>query len=110
MAVNTERGRPSVLDRAEGGGFARRLTTETKHALKTTEYAMVAVIVGILIASAVVGQGDGTASADPGCVPGESGVVVHRNRCGLLHGQPWAGEGRQPRAPRGKQGRPAWWP
>jgi hypothetical protein len=70
MAVNTERGRPSVLDRAEGGGFARRLTTETKHALKTTEfYAMVAVIVGILIASAVVGQGDGTASADRDAFP-----------------------------------------
>jgi hypothetical protein len=37
-----------------------RLTTETKHALKTTEFwAMVAVIVGILIASLIVGQGDG---------------------------------------------------
>src|SRR3712207_3079110 len=70
MAVNTERGRASVLDRTEGGGFARRLTTETKHALKTTEfYAMVAVIAGILIASAIVGQGDGTANADQDAFP-----------------------------------------
>jgi hypothetical protein len=37
-----------------------RLTTETKHSTKTTEfYAMIAVIAGILIASWVVGQGDG---------------------------------------------------
>jgi hypothetical protein len=65
MAVNTERGRTGVLDHSDRAGFARRLTTETKHAFKTTEfYAMVAVIAGILIASAMVGQGDGTASAD----------------------------------------------
>ena len=37
-----------------------RLSTETKHALKTTEFwAMVAIIVGILVASKIVGQGDG---------------------------------------------------
>ncbi len=37
-----------------------RLSTETKHAFKTTEFwAMVALIVGILIASAVIGEGDG---------------------------------------------------
>jgi hypothetical protein len=70
MAVNTERGRAGVLDRTEGGGFARRLTTETKHALKTTEfYAMVGVIAGILIASAIVGQGEGTASAEQDAFP-----------------------------------------
>lgn len=41
-------------------GVLMRLTTETKHSTKTTEfYAMVAIIVGILIASWVVGQGDG---------------------------------------------------
>jgi hypothetical protein len=69
MAVNTERGRSGVLDRS-GGGFAHRLTTETKHAFKTTEfYAMVAVIAGILISSAIVGQGDGTASADQDAFP-----------------------------------------
>ncbi len=44
-----------------GGGrqvFAR-LTTETKHAFKTTEFwTMVAIVAGILIASMVVGDGD----------------------------------------------------
>jgi hypothetical protein len=69
MAVNTERGRLGALDRSEGGVLAR-LTTETKQAFKTTEfYAMVAVIAGILIASAIVGQGDGTASADQDAFP-----------------------------------------
>jgi hypothetical protein len=38
-------------------GVDRRLSTETKHATKTTEFfAMVAVIVGILIASWYVGR------------------------------------------------------
>ena len=37
-----------------------RLTSETKQAFKTTEFwAMVALAVGILIASAIVGDGDG---------------------------------------------------
>jgi len=51
--------------RARGAGSSRgsvlmRLTTETKHSIKTTEFwAMVAIIVGILVASKVVGQGDG---------------------------------------------------
>jgi hypothetical protein len=42
-----------------------RLTTETKHSLKTTEFwAMVAVIAGILIASWIVGQGDGNGNGN----------------------------------------------
>ena len=42
-----------------------RLTSETKHALKTTEFwAMVAVVAGILIAAWFVGQGDGNGNAD----------------------------------------------
>jgi hypothetical protein len=37
-----------------------RLTSETKQAFKTTEFwAMVALVVGILIASAIVGDGEG---------------------------------------------------
>jgi hypothetical protein len=60
MAVDTERGRTlggstrtSVFDRP------RRLTTETKHSSKTTElYAYIAVVVGILIASAMIGADD----------------------------------------------------
>jgi hypothetical protein len=36
------------------------VSTETKQALKTTEFwAMAAIVVGILIASAVIGEGDG---------------------------------------------------
>lgn len=63
MAVNTERQR-GLVDRSAGPGrVVARLTTETKHAFKTTEFwAMVAVIVGILVASAMIGQGDGNGS------------------------------------------------
>jgi hypothetical protein len=40
-------------------GVVARLSTETKHALKTTEFwAMVAIIAGILIASWLIGEGD----------------------------------------------------
>jgi hypothetical protein len=47
-----------------------RLSTETKHSLKTTEFwAMVAVIVGILIASQVVGQGDGNGNGNVDAFP-----------------------------------------
>jgi hypothetical protein len=51
-------------------GLLMRLTTETKQAFKTTEFwAMVAVIVGILIASKVVGQGDGNGNANTDAFP-----------------------------------------
>jgi hypothetical protein len=52
--------------RAETGSrVIGRLTTETKHSLKTTEFwAMVAIIVGILLASKVVGQGDGNGNGN----------------------------------------------
>lgn len=46
--------------RTSGDNLLMRLTTETKHSTKTTEfYAMIAIIAGILIASWIVGQGDG---------------------------------------------------
>jgi hypothetical protein len=46
--------------RASGESLLMRLTSQTKHSLKTTEfYAMVAIIAPILIASWIVGQGDG---------------------------------------------------
>ena len=71
MAVNTEQGRAGLLDGSRGQrGVVARLSTETKHAFKTTEFwAMVAVIIGILIASAIVGQGEGTASDDQDAFP-----------------------------------------
>ena len=51
MAANTQQERASA---APVGVFAR-LTTETKHAFKTTEFwAMVAIVGGILIASWIV--------------------------------------------------------
>ena len=44
-------------------GFARRLTTETKQAFKTTEFwAYVLVLLGVLIAGLVVGEEEGTES------------------------------------------------
>src|ERR1041384_53465 len=58
--------------RAGAGGprMLARLTTETKHAVKTTEFwAMAAVIAGILIASAVVGQGDGNGNRNVDAFP-----------------------------------------
>src|SRR3954454_15077548 len=57
---------------ARSGGMVMRLTSETKHALKTTEFwAMVAVIVGILIASWIVGQGDGNGNSNVDAFPAQ---------------------------------------
>ena len=59
------RGRAGTGSRVIG-----RLTTETKHSLKTTEFwAMVAIIVGILLASMVVGQGDGNGNGNVDAFP-----------------------------------------
>ena len=59
------RGRRTTRD-----GVLMRLTSETKHSTKTTEfYAMIAVIVGILIASWIVGQGDGNGRANVDAFP-----------------------------------------
>ncbi len=60
MVLDTEKGR-----RTGGPEIVARLTTETKHAFKTTEFwGMVALIAGILIASWVVGDGEGGESAN----------------------------------------------
>jgi energy-converting hydrogenase Eha subunit G len=54
------------------GGMVMRLTSETKHSLKTTEFwAMVAVIAGILIASWIVGQGDGNGNSNVDAFPAQ---------------------------------------
>ncbi len=56
---------------------AMRLTTETKQAFKTTEFwAMVAVVVGILIASALIGEGDGNTGGDNGDDPTDAFPAV----------------------------------
>jgi hypothetical protein len=56
VATNVERARSSTPDRR----IAARLTTETKQAFKTTEfYAFLIVCAGILVASRIIGGGDG---------------------------------------------------
>jgi hypothetical protein len=51
----------------DSGGAVARLTTETKHALKTTEFwAMLAIVAGILIASWLVGDDDGAGGGNAG--------------------------------------------
>jgi hypothetical protein len=62
MSARAEERRSAARGQRGGSsGRVMRLSTETKHSFKTTEFwAMVAVIVGILIASKVVGQGDGS--------------------------------------------------
>lgn len=58
--------------RAPRESLLTRLSTETKHSTKTTEfYAMVALIAGILIASWIVGQGDGNGNANVDAFPAE---------------------------------------
>ena len=55
-----------------GDGMLMRLTSETKHSLKTTEFwAMVAVIAGILIASWIVGLGDGNGTHNVDAFPAQ---------------------------------------
>ena len=73
MATSTARLR---TDGARGGtrgnGMLMRLTSETKHSLKTTEFwAMVAVIAGILIASWIVGLGDGNGTHNVDAFPAQ---------------------------------------
>jgi TRAP-type C4-dicarboxylate transport system permease small subunit len=66
-AVRSRRATPG-----QRSGVVARLSTETKHALKTTEFwAMVAIIACILIASWIVGQGDGNGNADVDAFPAQ---------------------------------------
>jgi hypothetical protein len=68
MATDAVRNRRASS--ASGSRVVARLTTETKHALKTTEFwAMVAIVAGILITSAIVGQGDGNGNSNVDAFP-----------------------------------------
>lgn len=59
MAQDVLRG-PATTGGTRAAGVVARLTTETKHAFKTTEfYAFLTVVAGILIAAAVVGDENG---------------------------------------------------
>jgi hypothetical protein len=63
MAASTQARTGSVQTRRT----SERLTTETKHSFKTTEFAaMVAVIAGILISAALIKGGDTTGGAGAG--------------------------------------------
>lgn len=58
-------GSAGASNHSERHGVVRRLTTETKQAFKTTEFwAMVAVIVGILVAAATIKGGDTAPGTD----------------------------------------------
>jgi hypothetical protein len=68
MATDVVRNRRAT----QGTSVVARLTTETKHSLKTTEFwAMVAVIAGILIAAWAVGQGDGNGNRNVDAFPAQ---------------------------------------
>jgi len=61
VAEQAEAKHPQTKGRPVANGTGRRLTTETKAAFKTTEFVLtVAVIIGILIAAAVIKAGDNT--------------------------------------------------
>ena len=64
--------RPSML---------MRLSSETKHAFKTTEFwAMCAIVAGILVASYVIGQGEGNGNADVDAFPASRAWLLVRDR------------------------------
>jgi hypothetical protein len=66
MALDPEGGRASTRGSGRLLG-ERRLTTETKHSSKSTElYAYLAVVVGILIASAMIGADDNAGRGEDG--------------------------------------------
>jgi hypothetical protein len=64
-ATSRAGGTNAGVDRTSGRNAVRRLSTETKQAFKTTEFwAMVAVIVGILLAAAMIKGGDTAPGTD----------------------------------------------
>jgi hypothetical protein len=93
---------------AQSPGVIARLTTETKNAFKTTEFwAMVAIIAGILIASWIVGQGDGNGNPNRDAFPAQRawlyvaivgvGYMVARGLAKAGSSEPyWADEGDLP--------------
>ena len=65
--ASTAAGRASPAGRSN---VLMRLSTETKHAFKTTEFwAMAAIVAGILVAAWVVGKGDGNGNANVDAFP-----------------------------------------
>jgi len=57
---------------ATRGGMLMRLSSETKHSLKSTEFwAMVAVVAGILVSSWIVGKGNGNGNSNVDAFPAQ---------------------------------------
>ena len=85
-------------------GVMLRLSHETKNAFKTTEFwAMIAIVAGILIASWIVGQGDGNGNPNADAFPASRawllvaivgvGYMVSRGLAKAGSNDPyWAGE------------------
>lgn len=64
-SATTRAGSAGANDHSERRGVVRWLSTETKAAFKTTEFwAMVVVIVGILVAAAMIKGGDTASGTD----------------------------------------------
>ena len=69
MATQEARLRTSGATRA---GMLMRLSSETKHSLKSTEFwAMVAVVAGILVSSWIVGKGNGNGNSNVDAFPAQ---------------------------------------
>jgi hypothetical protein len=72
MATQEARLRPGGARGAAGGGMLMRLSSETKHSVKTTEFwAMAAVIAGILVSSWIVGKGNGNGTHNVDAFPAQ---------------------------------------
>ena len=69
MATDALRSRGRASQRSH---VVARLSTETKHSFKTTEFwAMIAIVAGILLASWIVGQGDGNGNDNADAFPAQ---------------------------------------
>ena len=105
----TSAGRTPLGRQEQRQGLLLRLSQETKHAFKTTEFwAMVAIVAGILIAAWVVGQGDGNGRPNVDAFPASRawllvaivavGYMVSRGLAKAGSRDPyWANEGDIPR-------------
>jgi hypothetical protein len=105
--MDAEIGRPgSTAAGTEPRAFGRRISTETKAAYRTTEFAVyVVVFVGILLASFLVKTGQDGQRVDYFRADKAWWYHAPDHR---LHDRPWAGQVRQPRALRRRPPLGAW--
>jgi hypothetical protein len=105
----TSAGRAPLARQEHRQGLLLRLSQETKHAFKTTEFwAMAAIVAGILLAAWIVGQGDGNGRPNVDAFPASRawllvaivgvGYMVSRGLAKAGSRDPyWAGEDDLPR-------------